>query len=235
MFDYCRVLRRHISGIWDWGPAQQARLVVNQIDNGGLSLTLAGQKFGVSAKKAGRLYRVFKALEQMKSDEEFKGKADNKYFTLFEQAISNTKVKEWLGWDSNEYCFKNTESLHLFYSFIIEDEDAPEDKVNKRKIHDPKQIKKLGAIIAKNHDLLDEINDWNLTIDQAYEKAINEHGYDKIDWKQTINDARSKINQIPIEVITENSQDYKEMLINFKSLIDQHIQMVDAKNNFGGE
>jgi len=66
---------RHIGGIRDWMPAQQGKLVADQIDKEGLTLAEAGQPFGLSAQAVGRRYRSYKALEQMRQDEEFQGRS----------------------------------------------------------------------------------------------------------------------------------------------------------------
>jgi len=88
---------RHIGGIKDWQPAQQGKLVADQIDKEGLSLSEAGQRFGLTAQAVGKRYRSYKALDQMRNDDEFQAKADNKYYSLFEEAIRQKVVKN--GWD----------------------------------------------------------------------------------------------------------------------------------------
>ena len=93
---------RHISGIKDWGPAQQARLVADRVDNHGLTFTQAGKQFGITPQKVGRLYRTFKALRQMAQDDEFQARADNRYFSLFEEAIRSKDVRDWLGWNRQQ-------------------------------------------------------------------------------------------------------------------------------------
>ncbi|MGY3611697.1 hypothetical protein ACWGRJ_48565, partial [Bradyrhizobium sp. Lot11] len=88
---------RHISGIRPWEPAQRAKLVAEQIDQEKKTFRAAGQQFGLSPQAVGRLYRTYKALQQMRADEEFGSKARNDYFSLFEEAYRNPTMREWLG------------------------------------------------------------------------------------------------------------------------------------------
>ena len=99
---------RHISGIRNWSPAQRARLVAEQVDEKGLGFRAAGQTFGLSAQAVGRLYRAYKALEQMRDDDEFSSKARNDYFTLFEEAIRNKDVRERMGWSNDNFKFEKS-------------------------------------------------------------------------------------------------------------------------------
>ena len=177
---------RHISGIKEWAPAQRAKLVAEQIEQHNLRFREAGQKFGLSAQAIGRLYRAYKALEQMRQDDEFQSKARNEYFTLFEEAYRNRYVRNWLKWNESESKFLNEDGLNQFYSWIVPDE---EDKDLRRRIHDPRQIKKLGFLIADNkfNDLLSLIDSHDLSIDGAYDRAVSQAEAE--DWRQAFEKA----------------------------------------------
>lgn len=202
---------RHISGIRDWAPAQQAKLVVDRVDNHGLSYTQAGQEFGISAQKVGKLYRTYKALIQMREDDEFSAKAKNNYFTLFEQATSNKNIKEWLEWDNQQNKFINENNLKTFYSWITPDEDAPDGIENDRRIHDPRHVKSLGVVVAsENHSLIEKIDNWNIDIEKAYNKAA---GIDLVgDWRILIEDISNIIESIPSSAITTSPQEFIDSL-----------------------
>jgi len=155
---------RHISGIKEWDPAQQGKLVCDQIDREGLKFTEAGQKFGLSAQKVGRRYRSYKALVQMREDDEYQSKADNKYYSLFEAAIARKDVKTWLGWSDESSRFENDDNLMQFYSWIVPDEDNE----GVRRIHDPKHIKILGDLLSADHKkLISKIDQFETTIEAA--------------------------------------------------------------------
>jgi hypothetical protein len=203
---------RHISGIRPWQPAQRARLVATQIDKEKKSFKEAGQQFGLSAQAVGRYYRSFKALEQMRSDDEFQGKAKNEYFTLFEEAIRNKDVKQWLGWSEGEQRFCNDENLHQFYSWIVPDD---EDSTQRRRVHDPRQIKDLGILIASGNDaLLSQVDQHSITIEQARDRAMQAGG--KYDWESALTKATALIGDLPQSSVAENP---KEVIAALNELI----------------
>lgn len=215
---------RHISGIRPWQPAQRARLVADQIDNGGLSFSEAGQKFGLSAQAVGRLYRAYKALEQMRRDEEFQAKAINEYFSLFEEAIRNRATKDWLEW-SDELCeFENSDNLKQFYSWIVPDDDHD----NERRIHNPKQIKMLGALVGKDSDraLLDRIDDYEVKLDVAYDSVISSPS--EYDWETAIRKSIKLVGQIPQASIAKHSLSLLEMLSELEDTINDLKGMASA-------
>ena len=215
---------RHISGIRNWGPAQQARLVVDRVDVHKMSFTEAGQQFGISPQKVGRLYRVFKALEQMKADKEFQSKAKNEYFTIFEEVIRDKKVKDWLGWDADENKFCNTDHLKMFYAWISPDEEAPDGVENKRRLHDPRQIKKLSAIVDVEHmNILNKFDQWELTIEQAHDKATKSPS--SFDWREALESVVDVIGSIPQAAIEDHAAEILIKLELVAKKIDSSIKM----------
>ena len=215
---------RHISGIRPWQPAQRARLVADQIESKGMSFSEAGQKFGLSAQAVGRLYRAYKALEQMRQDDDFQGKALNEYFSLFEEAIRNRQTKDWLGWRDDLTQFENTGNLKQFYSWIVPDDDYD----NARRIHDPKQIKKLGALVGdeSNRVLLDRVDDHEVSLDWAYDSVINKPT--EYDWRSAVQKAIQLVGQIPQASIAKNSPALLAMLGELESSIHGLKEMASA-------
>ncbi|MFT4177407.1 MAG: ParB N-terminal domain-containing protein [Luteolibacter sp.] len=194
---------RHIGGIRDWMPAQQGKLVADQIDREGLSLTEAGQRFGLSAQAVGRRYRSYKALEQMRKDSEFQSQAENKYYSLFEEAIRQKEVKKWLGWSDQESRFTEPENLKQFYAWITPDEEH-EDKL--RRIHDPRQIQYLGKLLSSKQDsLLDQIDRHEIEIEAAHQK-LKDVDF-KFDWRTALLKAEELINDIPGSSFAENPEE----------------------------
>jgi len=182
------------------GNQHNARLVATQIDENGLSFRQAGQQFGLTSHAVGRLYRSFKALEQMRQDDEFQSKARNDYFTLFEEAIRNKDVRQWLAWNDDEHRFENIDNLRQFYAWIVPDEEHPEKL---RRLHDPRQIKQLGILIAAEHDvLISQVDQHQLSIGMAYERAIQIG--QKYDWERALERAQTLISEIPQSAIAEN-------------------------------
>ena len=202
---------RHISGIRAWAPAQRAKLVAEQIDQHNLKFREAGQKFGLSSQAIGRLYRAYKALEQMRQDDEFQSKARNDYFTLFEEAYRNRYVRSWLKWNDSESKFLNENELNQFYSWIVPDEENDDQ----RRIHDPRQIKKLGFLVAdsKFNDLLPLIDSHELSIDGAHDRATRQAEAE--DWRQAFEKATQFLLSIS-QMAFQNSP--KELLEELKKI-----------------
>ena len=212
---------RHIGGIKEWEPAQQAKLVAEQIDSNKLSLTEAGQKFGLSAQKVGKRYRSYKALEQMRKDPEFSGKAENEYYSLFEEAIGNVTVKKWLGWDDGEKKFQNTDNLKKFYGWICPDE---EHSKGRRRIHNPKHIGYLAKIIdANDSSLLESIESHDIEIEAAHQK-LKDADVD-YDWEDAFKRVSSLLGQIPNSAIDSNSEE----MIRFLDILTVQVDNLKKK------
>ena len=214
---------RHISGIRPWLPAQRARLVSKQIDDNGLTFRAAGQTFGLSAHAVGRLYRAYKALEQMRADDEYSGKAKNEYFTLFEEAIRNREVRDWLGWDNDTFSFQNLSNVSQFYSWICPDDEHEND----RRIHDPRQIKDLGVLIAGgHHTLLNQIDNYEETIGQARAKV--DGIVSKSAWKDKMQQARNIIADLPQEIMFEEPEAFLETLLEIEEQISRRKAVIET-------
>lgn len=215
---------RHISGIKDWEPAQRARLVAQQLEQVSgeakkTNFTTVGQMFGLNAKQVGRLYRAYKALEQMRRDDEYGAKAENSHFSLLEEAHKNLAVRNWLDWNDAEYEFKNENNLKLFYSWILKDDENE----NKERISNPRHIQALSTLIEKKRDdLIGEVDRHELAIDAAKVQAVETPiiGYD---WEKELEKARKSISSIPFEVLDQKPQGLKEALEDLGTLISRVI------------
>ena len=216
---------RHIGGIRQWEPAQRAKLVADQFENGSSTFTETGQKFGLSARAVGRLYRSYKALEQMRANDEYGKKARNDYFSLFEEAYRNADVRKWLDWDEDEYCFKNLENLQMFYAWICQDEeDEPEQR---RRIHNPKQVKCLGTLVAGDYQaLISKVDRHEVGIETAEMTALDVQPVDS--WKERLLNSLDVIRSLPTEVITQHPKEYGDLLADMISEIQQYKVMADV-------
>jgi len=215
---------RHIGGIRDWLPAQQGKLVADQIDRDGLSLSEAGQRFGLTAQQVGRRYRSYKALEQMRADEEFQAKADNKYYSLFEEAVRQKEVKEWLGWDDASKTFTREANLKQFYAWICPDEENA-DKA--RRIHDPRHIALLGRILAaRNAVLLDKIDKHELTIEAANQQLVDKE--DRYDWQWAFSKVSSLIGDIPSSAVEKDADLIVEAITSVEMALSNLKKMAQA-------
>jgi hypothetical protein len=220
---------RHIGGIRDWSPAQQAKLVAEQIDDHGQGLRSTGEQFGLTAIATGRLYRSYKAIMQMQADDEYRGKAKNNYFTLFQEAIGNPSMRDWLGWKDADSKFHKAEELRLFYSWISPDDDHEGD----RRIHDPKHVKKLAFLIAGNHKtLLDDVNSYRISIEDAEAKA-RAGGARERDWRDEIKRSKNIIAELPLSAMLDDPAAFATELDGFIESVTE--QRDKARKLIGGE
>lgn len=214
---------RHISGIRAWEPAQRAKLVAQQVDSENKKLGVVGQQFGLSAQATGRLYRTYKALSQMREDEEFSAKARNDYFSLFEAVIKSSTMKEWLSWSENDRCFKNISNLKRFYAWITPDEENE----NKRKINDPKQIKDISYLIEnKYNSLLSDFELNILSIEEALLKS-NENTPKPKDWRKIVDTTVTLLNGLPQSALVDDADEFIEELNKLLEIINKRKDMAN--------
>ena len=143
----------------------------------------------------------------MKDDDEFSGKARNQYFTLFEEAYRNRNVRDWLGWNNDEYKYENEDNLKQFYSWISQDEENDD----RRRIHNPRQIKLLGDIVdGGQKSLMTEIDQYESTIEQAWATIGDKDVLP--DWRRRLERARKLIADLPQEAMFEEPKEFAKLL-----------------------
>jgi uncharacterized protein YerC len=215
---------RHISGIKEWSPAQQAILVARLVDEGS-SFTEVGQQFGLSGKAIGRLYRVHKALNQMRNDEDYGDKAQNDQFTLFDEAYKHKAVRDWLGWDENDYKYKNASDLKQFYSWIVPDEEHEEKQ---RRIKDPRHMRYLAELLEKRrNDLVGAIERHEITIEEAWGRIDATSSNNGYDWAAEIDKAKKAVNGLPFQVFQEHPETLQQALIELRSLVERALTKLE--------
>lgn len=191
---------RHVSGIDQWGGYQRAKLVVELRDEYGLDTGEVAERLGMDAKEVNRRYRAFKALQQMKDDEEFGAYAKPESYPLFHEAVSLPVVREWLAWNEVDTKFTKQAELEQFYSLISPTgEDGPKQPA---KITTYGEVRELKYIIGNNEAkavLLDPARDFldSLTIAKQQELSKN--------WLSSIAsaiDALSRISVLELQAST---------------------------------
>jgi hypothetical protein len=139
---------RHVAGIQEWGPYQQARLVVEMYDNEEKAFGPVAQRIGISSREVARRYRASKALEQMESDEEFGEYAAPKLYAFFHEAVSQPKVRDWLKFSDQTYQAENAQNRRIFYELLspreIDGETQPAKLQNANQ-----QVRQLKEIVDK--------------------------------------------------------------------------------------
>src|SRR5205823_6306195 len=110
---------RHVSCINQWGGYQRAKLVVELRDTFNLDSSEVAERLALSVQEVNRRYRAFRALQQMRDDEEFGAYAEPQMYPLFHEAVSLPAVREWLGWDDEATRFTKDAECEHFYSLLV--------------------------------------------------------------------------------------------------------------------
>jgi len=151
---------RHISGIKEWGPYQQA-LALESLINTGLTFTSAADALGIKPRQAAALMRALYGIRKMEEDEEFGEEANPEKFSYFVELFKKPALRDWVGWDDNSKTFNNIPNLKLFFEWIVQNEDGVV------KIPKAIDVRRLPEIIS-NDTLYEKFrNESKLTIDDA--------------------------------------------------------------------
>ena len=112
-----RVLQgvRHVSGIRQWGPYQQAEIVAMMIDNGRDQADIC-EIFGLPKRRINILRRCYYALDQMRRDDDFGDQVKPSLFSTFDEIFKLPRVRDWLEWDDEQNTFsqRRTAEAALF-------------------------------------------------------------------------------------------------------------------------
>lgn len=143
---------RHVAGIREWGPYQQAKLVVEMFEEQGASLGSVAQKIGISSREVARRYRASKALRQMEEDEEFSEFAEPRLYSFFHEAVSQPKVRDWLGFNDQTYKAENDDARRLFFE-LLSPREVEDEKIPPKLTSANQQVRLLKDIVSKPHPL----------------------------------------------------------------------------------
>jgi hypothetical protein len=136
---------RHVSGIKEWGPYQQAKMV-NELRQTGKTPQEVAQSLGLSTREANQLWRAFLALEQMKADEEYGEYAEPTLYSYFEEVFKRANVREWLGWSDEQHKFVNQKEIREFYGWM-KGEKGDDGELGNPKLSEAKSVRVLSRIM----------------------------------------------------------------------------------------
>lgn len=167
---------RHIGGIREWGAYQQAKLVVQLYEIEGNQFGKVSERIGISAVEVGRRYRASKALQQMEEDDEFSQYANPRLYVFFHEAVSQPKVREWLGFSDETFRAENPDAKRSFYELLspreVDGKTIPPKLENANR-----QVRQLKDIVDKPVPLkilLDPEKPFADAVDAATQETIEE-------------------------------------------------------------
>lgn len=169
---------RHVAGIREWGPYQQAKLVVELFDDEEHAFAPVAQRIGISAREVARRYRASKALQQMEEDDEFSEYADPKLYSYFHEAVSQPKVREWLKFSDDTYKAEDEDNRRLFYE-LLSPRDIDNVSLPPKLQNANKQVRQLKDIVDKEVPM-QILADPERPFDDAVEAAASETALDEV-------------------------------------------------------
>ena len=221
---------RHVAGIREWGPYQQAKLVVEMYDKEEGAFGPVAQRIGINSREVARRYRASKALSQMEEDEEFGDLAHPKLYVFFHEAISQPKVRDWLGFSDDSYEAENDDARRLFYELltprVVDDQTLPP----KLRSANP-QVRQLKHIVDKPFPLK-MLADPEKTFEDAVKVAEAEASEDETGaLEHAIGMAFQSLKQPSIEAWLEPDERATERWREFVALVDKIRTIIRIEND----
>lgn len=228
--DYQQTLMaiRHIAGIREWGPYQQAKLVVELYEEMKQGFGPVAQKIGISAREVARRYRASKALEQMEADEEFGEYATPRLYAFFHEAVSQPKVREWLKFSDTTYSAEDPDARRAFYELLsprnVDGEVLPPKLQNS-----VRQIRQLKDIVDKPVPLK-ILLDPEKSFDEAVKNAESETVQDETGLlEHSLGVALHALREPSIDAWLEPSERATEIWNELVQLVDKVRKIYGAK------
>jgi len=216
---------RHVSGIKEWGGYQRARLVVSLRDKFNLETQDIAARLAMSPVEVNRRYRAFKTLQQMQENEEYGPYARADMYPIFHEAVSQPKIREWLGWNDETAQFESEAELESFYALIAPGE-VEEGSTIPPKIRTYADVRDLATVV-RNAEARAVLFDPERSFNEALAIAKGpELGHA---WKQRVGAAVDALNSISpkqmkafskedLEDIEALQEAVAELLANYKKL-----------------
>ena len=100
---------RHIVGVAEWSAFNKAKLLVEQMEDEGISLTDVGKRFGLTRYGAGQWVRGYHAFLQAQEESDYISEVDERSFPFFQEVFgrSSTEIREWMKWNDKDFKFEN--------------------------------------------------------------------------------------------------------------------------------
>ncbi len=243
---------RHVSGISDWPAYNKAKLLVDRMEEDGLSLTEVGKSFGLSAHGAGQWVRGYFAFMQAKDETDVGRYIDEKVYPFFQEVFgrSSIQLKDWMRWDDAEKKFKDGAALNEFagWLFPVEDEggDAAVDPKDPTKAQveaawSNRRIIKRDNLREISYMIHDAPKQWmafrsGTDLDKAYNTAVynqieesrsGERSAEEIFYK-SLEGALRELNETPFSILSDS--DKRRRLLELTGALTEVIEKVEAFN-----
>lgn len=222
---FARILQgvRHVAGIRPWGPYQQAQVVALMLDDGKDQAEIC-EVLGLPKRRINILRRCFRALEQMRKDDDYGDKAKPALFSAFDETFKLPKLRDdWLEWDDENGCFLKEHERKLLYSWLVGAEDEDGNKYPP-KINDPKEIRKLPQLMNDAVRFKQFCENPPLGLDEAMQGVVGPKP--AIPWREYVQNLLSILNQVPAVDLESANEADEALLKHVRELCDRHLRFL---------
>ncbi len=227
---------RHIIGIQEWPAYNKARLLVQLMEDEGLSLTEVGKKFGLTAYGAGQWVRGYYAFMQAAEESDYTQEIDERAYPYLQEVFSrsNPVFKEWLKWNDTEYKFEDTLNFNEFLSWLYpRDEENVLDGTEVRGNWENRKIKRSNDLRIISFLLRESINEFEMfRADGDLEKAQNAANMRKylesqdpsVETIEKIKNCTKALEDIPFKLVVKQKEQLTELLTNLNQKISEILE-----------
>ena len=215
---------RHIIGIQEWPAYNKARLLVQLMEDEGLTLTEVGKKFGLSAYGAGQWVRGYYAFMQAAEESDYTQEIDERAYPYLQEIFSrsNPVFKDWLQWNDTEYKFEDSLKFNEFLSWLYpRDEENILDGVEVKGNWDNRLIKRSNDLRVVSFLLRESITDFEMfRADGDLEKAQNNANMRKYlesqdpstETLEKIKSCTKALDDIPFKLVMSRKEELADLL-----------------------
>jgi hypothetical protein len=177
---------RHITGISDWSAFNKAKLLVEQMEEEGLTLTDVGKRFGLTPYGAGQWVRGYSAFKQAREESDYVNDVNELSYPYFQELFSRSSaaVREWMEWSEPERRFKNALNFNEFVSWVYpkvstteELDESQDHEIEKkgdfdnRKLRTRDDIRQIAFLLREDKSGFEKFRR-ELDVERAYSEAI---------------------------------------------------------------
>lgn len=223
---------RHISGVKNWKPYQQVKLLSSLIDEKGIDISEASRAIGIGSTVATRLLRSYNGYKQSLDDDEFGSLVTPDTFSFFQDGIFNKRdspLQLWLEWDDSQKLFKNEERLKKFLKWILVKNDKGEYRISSAL--DTRNI--LSKAISEYPELFKKFEmseDQTLSNLQYQIWKIEEEPKEIDDWLSSLKYLANNLEAFPILKVKSHPDkiaETRELTNNLKRIAEEIIKALE--------
>lgn len=210
---------RHISGIREWGGYQAARTIETMIDELDYDEREVADALGLSLQRVRRSLRVLSALRQMQEDDEYGEYAVPDLYAYFDEVIRRVKVRDWIGWDDDEYEFTDEERARMLYGWIAPDDDLD----GQRRIPTSGDVRQLDPVLDDDAALA-VMNTAGGTLVEALRLAGPPP---ETQWRRPVERAVEALRSIPVSVLEDLQDEDRELIERIRDIAEARLRIAE--------